>query len=152
MNEDKTKILLNMVRKIAPSLIASEIAGVQPMQSEAGELFKSHDVEWSCDCYGDIAHHFIGGWKWYGNVDGEYDWVSINDKDSLGNTRTWKDINRDREFNKIIFETPHDFEWCNDLKRELLEAGFTKEDFDLEEARRRKRSLFRQFEDSKNAK
>jgi hypothetical protein len=38
-NKDLAKIMLPMIRKVAPSLIAQDIVGVQPMQAPVGQVF-----------------------------------------------------------------------------------------------------------------
>lgn len=77
MNDD-LKILIPMIRKVLPELVARDIVGVQPMQDSAGDIFKYKTVTYTEDDpppipnEGDRRHVFGQGWQiFYGG-----DWIS----------------------------------------------------------------------------
>ena len=57
-------VLIPMIRKTMPDLIAKDIVGVQPMTSEVGEMFSMKYIEGyrKHDRFGTLSHFFIGGW------------------------------------------------------------------------------------------
>ena len=56
--------LIPMIRKVMPELLARDIAGVQPMTDDCGEVFKLRYIEGyrKHDRFGTIIHSFIEGW------------------------------------------------------------------------------------------
>jgi len=74
------KILIPLIRKAAPSLIASELVSVQPMADDTLTNFLSiRETTWEEErqwlLLGDVIHDFVYGWMVY---DGD-DYIPVSD-------------------------------------------------------------------------
>ena len=67
MNDEAMKVLLPMMRRIMPELMAGELASVQPMSEEVGDSLFSLKVRDKPlrPRFGEIIHSFIEGWLIY---------------------------------------------------------------------------------------
>jgi hypothetical protein len=64
-------ILLSLIRKVMPQIIAADICGVQPMLEPVGKIFSLnpiYEADRHPDVFGDIVHDFLRGWMFH---DGE---------------------------------------------------------------------------------
>ena len=60
------KVVLPLVRRTMPSLIAHDLMGVQPMSEDCAEIFKMKEANFcTVDYFGYVIHSFVNGWCIY---------------------------------------------------------------------------------------